>query len=286
MQNTASHRSTLLHRAVAEGAPLTFGGRVTARARNRISTGSSGLVACYPSGAGHASAGIDSLSSGILAGCQRLKTTWPAIVAIQVFIVSVVCAYFYVPQTAFLFDWLIAMRNRLGPLFGVFGMGLIVGGLSEVLKVYMQQKGRWERQNFKNLAFNISFFGAWGCLSYYKFNFYSWLLGTGGSPQVLLPKLFLDLVVYSALFYNPVCGMILNWRSLDYDWSRLRAEITPFKGYACRILVPTQFFHWVLWLPLTSVVFLLPTALQLPVVILGVTLWVILLSALSAKPSR
>ena len=277
-------------RSEAWGAPRSQGWmtpekptRLSLRGRNHLDSAAFDRPQEHSALGGYDCPQIENWGDGVLAAFQTVRRTWPAILAIQFMIGVVIASYFLLPVVRPVFEGIIALRDSFGAMFGFVGMGVVVGGLSETLKVYTQQGGAWRKGNLRNMRFNIGFFGVFGIISYYKFIVYATLFGDGADPVTLLTKSFVDLVLYSAVFYNPVCSAILILRGLDYDFGRFRAEAMPPKGYACRVSLPTQLTHWALWVPMTPVIFLLPTPLQLPIVILGVTLWVILLSALNSN---
>ncbi len=57
----------------------------------------------------------------------------------------------------------------------------------------------------------------------------------------------------------------------------------PFKPFWGTKMLPVLVSNWAFWIPMASIVYCFPSDLQIPLSILAVTIWVLILSVLTAK---
>lgn len=222
----------------------------------------------------------DAVRHSVRTGWMAARGNLKAIIALQVFMLLLLLCYYFVPFSRPFFSGIERLREVMGISFGFVAFGLGAGVLGEVLRVW-QEDWNWTARNSENLAFNTLVYGTFGVISAVKFDAYALLVGTGTGLSVILGKLVLDQCIYGPMFFNPVSAVIWYWKGSGYSGGKTRDVLRrPLRFYVGRVL-PVQLTNWVMWIPTTVIVVSLPTALQLPTVVLGMVAWQILMSAIA-----
>jgi len=99
--------------------------------------------------------------------------------------------------------------------------------------------------------------------------------------ETILMKVFTDQFIY-----NPVWGVVSSifpyrWEEVDFSWILFLRSLdkTIFT-----ITYPTTLFSvWIVWIPVVSIVYSLPSPLQIPLFNLAICFWVLMLSLLVRK---
>ena len=61
--------------------------------------------------------------------------------------------------------------------------------------------------------------------------------------------------------------------------------MSPFRTFWGTQMLPVLISNWAFWIPMAYLVYFFPPELQVPMAILAVSIWVVLLSFLTAKTS-
>jgi hypothetical protein len=162
-------------------------------------------------------------------------------------------------------------------------MGLSVGLLAEAVKVLMSKEKRWTKANTGNAVFNLLMFGFLGVLQSYFYALQVKMFGSGTSWQVLVPKVLVDQFVWTVFLANPYQTILYLWKNKGYSFKRVSAQMTPFKPFWGTRVLPVLITNWAFWIPMVAIIYCFPAELQLPLAILAVTIWVLLLSILTAS---
>lgn len=220
----------------------------------------------------------NSARAGLSAARQSLKPAcfvWGVMALIAVL-------YYAVPATQSFFTALDALQTRMGLLFPFLGMGLAVGLLAEVVKVLMSKEKRWTKANSGNALFNLMMFGVLGVIQSFFYTLQGNLFGTGSSWQVLVPKVLVDQFVWTVFFANPYQTILYLWKNKGFSFEQVKVQMSPFRQFWGTQILPVLITNWAFWIPMVSIIYCFPAELQLPLAILAVTIWVLLLSILTA----
>ena len=223
----------------------------------------------------------NSARAGLDAAKQSLKPAffvWSLMAVVAVF-------YYAVPASQGFFAALSALQVKLGLLFPFLGMGLAVGILAEVVKVFISVEKRWTRANTINALFNLSIFGVLGVIQHYFYLLQTSLFGSGTAWHVLLPKVLIDQFVWTVFLANPYQTILYIWKNQGFSIRKVAAQMQPFKPFWGTKILPVLITNWAFWIPMVSIIYCFPAELQLPLAILAVTIWVLLLSILTSKKS-
>ena len=153
--------------------------------------------------------------------------------------------------------------------------------LPECLRWLVIQRGKWTRANLGELAFAAPFWCGMGIMVDF---FYRWqVVWFGDEPviSVVVSQVVVDQFVYNPLFAAPVTVWLYAWKNQGYRWRR--DFLTP--GFYRDRVVPALFATWGVWIPVVTVLYLLPETVQIPLFALALSLWVIIFSWMAREPS-
>ena len=163
--------------------------------------------------------------------------------------------------------------------FGYSFLAAVVAGalIPELLRLLVFQRGKWTPANARNLGFAIPFWGSMGVVVDLLYRGQARWFGDEATWQVVVPQVLVDQFVYNPLFAAPVTVWAYEWRRARF---RLRREWFTAEFYRDRV-VPTLFATWGVWIPVVTVLYLLPEPVQIPLFALALSLWVMLYSWMS-----
>ena len=195
--------------------------------------------------------------------------------------VALVLAYYWFEPARLWLEQLAGAKLRLGYLFS-FIAGAIAGGIMpEILKVAVFQRGRIHRENWRNLLFGICF---WGVSSMIVDSFYrlqAAIFGSHADFSTVMTKVFVDQFVYNPIWAAPWGVAAFEWKNQGYRFGGLSRVFTGsfYKEKTLPALVAT----WGVWIPVVSMVYSLPSLLQIPLFSLALTFWAILFTWMSVN---
>lgn len=204
---------------------------------------------------------------------------------VQALMIGLVVAYFYLPAAKPVFGVLTDWNVHGGLLFSFLAMGITVGGLTEISGVYLHNKGRWEREDLGNMAFNFLVFGLLGVMNSIFYQLQAHWFGTGRSLGVLATKTFVDQFLYTPFLSNPVQTLAFLWKSEQFSFRQTFEKLQRFQQFYVLTVLPVLVSNWCFWIPMVVVIYCFPTSLQLPLGILAVAIWSMLLATL-VKPAN
>ncbi|WP_269523727.1 hypothetical protein [Coraliomargarita parva] len=264
----------LLYRHASASADFTFHTRKFYRSRN-LFVGAGGAGEVWPED-DSPSLGTQ-LAAGLRRGLQASNDAkWPGLVVVCI-IALVVASYYAVPATGAVFDRIMAWKAAYGAGFSFFSMG-IAGGILPVLLGLCTGLYRWGPKVLQHAAYGLLVFGILGVLSDGLYVFQTHLFGEGAGAGTVLSKIAFDQFVWTVLFANPYQLIVLLFRDSGFRWQRMSRSLNDPLDYYLSTGVPALFNNWCFWIPLTGLIYALPSALQIPVASLAVAFWVLLLT--------
>lgn len=145
--------------------------------------------------------------------------------------------------------------------------------LPEILRIGFFQDCRPMRRNLWNF---LTAAPAWGLMGMLVDAFYRaqvvWF-GPGHDFQTILCKMIVDQFLFSPLVSNPLMVGYFAWR--DAGFRRKAAGEIFRRGFFLDRVFPVQVAGWCIWIPGVTVVYFMPSELQLPVASLIQAFWVL-----------
>ena len=210
----------------------------------------------------------------LLIGLQAARANFVPGLIVQLAMAAVVLAYYFCEPARVWLAHLAEIKARWGYGFS-FVSGAVAGGvLPELLTIVVFQRGRVRWENAGNLLFGILYWGSQGVVVDGLYRLQAVMFGSHVDFSTVVKKVLVDQFVYNPLYAAPVGLAAYAWKNQGY---RLAGMGRVFTGrfYKERTL-PALVATWGVWIPLVSMIYSLPTLLQIPLFSLALTFWVLL----------
>ncbi|GAB5560215.1 MAG: hypothetical protein SynsKO_18620 [Synoicihabitans sp.] len=197
---------------------------------------------------------------------------------LQVFALALVLGYYFAPGIAESLEHLARFRERVGISYSIVSTALF-GGLIPWLYI----KANPATRNRYSLAQGLGLIAFWGYKGVEMHALYGGmaaLFGHDNSFTTVATKVVVDQLVYCPLLAVP--GM---W--LAYKWVEGHFAIAPIarsirtKGFVMREIVPVLVANFGVWAPTVTIIYTLPTVLQLPLENLVLCFFTLMLAHMS-----
>ncbi len=195
--------------------------------------------------------------------------------------VAPLLGYYLHPATTRWLDGLADLKQRWG--YGYSALSAVIAGaiIPEAMRVFAFQKGRPRKENAADLLFTIPFWCVMGALVDAFYRFQGVVFGTEPSLGVVTVKVFVDQFIYTPFVATPITCWVYDWKLSGYRINHDRRWFTA--EYARDVMLPIVFASWGVWIPVVAVLYSLPSALQIPLFGLALSLWVMLLTWMSER---
>jgi hypothetical protein len=201
---------------------------------------------------------------------------------LQAFATALVTAYYlHAPSRAAL-EKLASFRTETGMPFALISTA-IFGALIPFAVLRLTDAGR-TRYGVAQLAALVIY---WAYKGFEVSVFYAWQarwFGEGKGVATIALKTFNDQFVYCPLFAAPVTWLVYNWVEHGFSGATLAAEWRR-PGWYARCVLPLLVTTWVVWVPAVAVIYILPTALQLPLQNVVLCFFTLLVIFMTRRPS-
>jgi hypothetical protein len=203
---------------------------------------------------------------------------------VQVLMLGLLLSYFFYPPTREWLDGLAEIKARWG--YGYSAISATIAGaiIPELLRIVVFQKLRVLRSNFSNLLFSVPFWCSMGVVVDYFYRCQAGWFGAEATFPIVVKKVIADQFVYNPCFAAPVTAWFYDWKNRSYRMKGLREFFTA--TYYRNVILPTLFASWGVWIPIVAILYSLPSALQIPLFGLALSIWVTLYTWMSEQRSR
>lgn len=195
---------------------------------------------------------------------------------------AIVAAYYLWPAARPVFDQIAAWKDSLGLLYAMISTAFFAG----LVPFLMQGLQRSDTQKWSAAYFfyMLLFWGIKGVEIDLLYRGQAWLFGEGRDWATLAQKTAVDQLVYVTLWGGPtmVLGMLLAHS--DFSLERMRFHLRP--GWYRRLVLPVVIPNWLVWVPAVMLIYMLPTALQLPVQNVVLCMWVLMVMFMTSEQDK
>jgi hypothetical protein len=216
-----------------------------------------------------------------MAGLRAARANVVPGLMVQGVMLGLLLAYRFYPPTTGLLNQLASVKEHWG--FGYSAISAIIAGafIPESLRVLVFQKGEIRRENMTNLLFTIPFWCMMGMVVDALYRMQAGWFGSEATFSVVVRKVLVDQFLYNPLFAAPVSAMLYDWKNRGYGWHGLAGFFS--RAYYRDAVVPTLFATWGVWIPVVSILYSLPSLLQIPLFGLALSMWVMLYTWMSER---
>lgn len=209
---------------------------------------------------------------------SALKNTLVPGLVLQFFALIILLVYFLLPAAKPYFDFFGSLKDRYGFVYS-FAATALFGGLIPFL--YLWWSGKLARVK-SLIAVGAFYFIFWGYKGMEVDLFYRWQghwFGSGNAFVTLATKVAVDQLFYSALWAAPSITLSYLWMEANFNWQVWRGAIN--RQLMTQKLPVVIVSNWLVWVPAVSIIYSMPSQLQIPLFNLVLCFWVLLLAVLN-----
>ncbi|GLS27390.1 hypothetical protein [Marinibactrum halimedae] len=195
------------------------------------------------------------------------------------FLALFVCiSYFYWPAAKPVFLFFAALKETYGAVYAILSTSLF-GGAIPFAYLWLSKKIQHNLPG--QFVFYLLMWAMMGAFVDALYNFQAQLFGSDASLATIVKKVLFDQCLFTALFSCPLLTVMYLWKDQGFSWQRTKTHLTK---ELFTLKIPTVILtNWVIWFPAVSVVYAMPTPLQIPLFNLVLCFFVLLLSMLSKR---
>lgn len=199
-------------------------------------------------------------------------------IALQTLALSIALCYFYVPSSEWIFVALGDLKSSLGWKYAMVSTALF-GGI--IPFIYLKLSGQIAGNATKVFFFYALFWAYKGIEIDYFYALQAQWFGEGNNAATLAKKVIIDQFAYGPLWAAPSMAIGFLWMESNFKykvwWQRVDRELWF-------VQIPTTFItNCLIWLPAVTVIYAMPSQLQIPLFNLVLCFFVLLLSAISVR---
>lgn len=223
----------------------------------------------------------DILIANLLKGVTAARQIAVPALVVQGMMAALAISYFYVAPVKSAFESLVLFKNSVGMPFAFGCMGMIAV-FAEVLRRQFDPASRGT-PFWSNAAYGFVVFGFLGIATDAFYSFQGMLWG-GLPPSAQVPaKVLTDQFIYTVLFANPYQTLLYVLKDCRFKPQVLWQRITPFKTFYVQEMLAVLVTNWAFWIPTTAILYSLPVDLQFVIAQLAITIWALLLTAMTKR---
>ena len=219
------------------------------------------------------------LPAPVRIGVESVKANAVPMVVLWVLAVLMVLAFYHAPAADAMFGplakwqtqsgWLAAFLNRVifcGAIPGIFLLGV---------------KSICPSRPLLTVCAYSLWGGLWGVACDGFFTLQTAVFGAGTDLATLAKKTLVDQLVWNVFLCTPVNAVFFPWVARDFKRG-------PMRGYRdfvqdCLVLLVT---NWIVWIPVTVIVYAFPLSLQIQLVGLACSFWMLVALRAAARKGK
>lgn len=174
-----------------------------------------------------------------------------------------------------------AFKQRTGCAFAFVSYVIAAAFLPELLRIAFFQHGKISRKNFWNFFTVAPFWGGMGMMVDLLYHLQAAWFGGGSDFATVLSKVAVDQFLFSPFISAPLVVGFLHWRDAHFRTAALCEA--AHAGFFLEHVFPIIVAGWCVWIPGVSLVYFMPSPLQLPVAVLIQVFWVLILTTISER---
>ncbi len=168
-------------------------------------------------------------------------------------------------------------KQEVGILFPIVSTAFFAG----LLPVVMQRLGAAHQDPWGHLRLLLPFWAYKGAEVNALYDLQAMMFGTGTDIGTLACKVAFDQFVYVPIWAVPSMVIAYQYMNTGFSWQALRADLN--RSWYVRRCSTVLVMNMLIWVPAVTMIYTLPTALQLPIQNIIACLFVLLISFMT-KP--
>lgn len=213
-------------------------------------------------------------------GLEAVRVNAVPMVVLWTLAVTTVLAYYLVPGVASAFEPLMRWQTQNGELAAFLNRVFFCGLLPGVFLLTVRSI-RPPRLFLTVLVYSL-WGGLWGIVCDGFFSLQAFLFGHGTDVVTLVEKTLVDQFVWTVAVCTPVNALFFPWVARDFRFGP-RINWRKFLCEDCLSLLVT---NWIVWIPVTAVVYAFPLPLQIQLVGFACSFWMLAALRAAAKGGK
>jgi hypothetical protein len=230
-------------------------------------------------------------------GARTVSINWRAIVAagtagvkrnalpalvLQAFALALVLAYYLAPAARPAFDTVAGWKVRYGLGYSASATALFAGVIPFL---YLLASGHIKvGQRRADFLFYVLFWAYRGVEVDLFYRLQAFVFGDTAALSVVLPKVLADQLLYSPFIAAPGQTVFFLWKERGYSFRATKPDLNL--SYLTTAVATVSFSSWLVWVPAVSIIYCLPSPLQIPLFNLVSCFWALLLSFVSQRSAQ
>ena len=207
--------------------------------------------------------------SPLAAGTSALRRFWRPFLLIQMGAVLLALAFRFSPGFRLAAATAAAWKASGGLPFAAVSCAIAGGLLPELAKLLAMGPATLAGRAGE-VVFNTAFFAADGIVVDFLYRGEAGLFGGGGSVKTVVEKVAFDQFVFTPTWSVAIVLLFL-WRQRGFSAAAVRPAI--HRGFYAERVIPLLLPNWLFWIPMVSVIYALPSALQFLMFIPALAAW-------------
>jgi hypothetical protein len=218
--------------------------------------------------------------SPLAAGLTALRRFWRPFLLIQAGALALALAFHLSPGVRAACAAAAAWKTSAGLPFAA-ATGLVAGGLLPELAKLIALGRRALAGRRGEILFNAAFFAVNGVIVDLLYRGEARLFGAGGGARTVVEKVAFDQFVFTPTWLAVIVLLFL-WRQRAYSLARTLPALR--EGFYRQRVLPLLLPDWLFWIPMVSVIYALPVALQFLMFIPALGAWSLIMVFIADRP--
>jgi hypothetical protein len=197
---------------------------------------------------------------------------------LQTLALGVALSYFHWSAAQAVFSYIAELRDQFGLSYAIVSTSLF-GGLLPFSLMYFS--GRIKTQVLLQLIFYCTLWAMMGALIAKFYVFQDYLFGSANDVFTVAKKVAFDQFVFSVFLTSPLLTLLNLWKDSQFSWSKSKVHMN--KSLLTLKIPSTIISTWLVWIPAVSVIYTMPSALQIPLFNLVLCLFVLIFALLHVE---
>ena len=220
--------------------------------------------------------------SPLRAALQAARANLVPGLVLQTFAGAIVAAYYLHPASRAALEALAEFRGRVGMPFAIVSTALFGAVIPfAIVALTPSTRGRY---TFGQMGGLTAFWAYKGVEISLFYAIQARLFGEGQDAFTIVIKTVVDQFIYGPLLATPLTWLAYAWAEHRFDTRALGQDLRRPRLYAERIF-PLLVTSWVVWVPAVAIIYLLPTALQLPLQNIVCCFFTLLIIFMTRRPA-
>jgi hypothetical protein len=197
---------------------------------------------------------------------------------LQIFAGAIALSYFYWPAALPSFEYIATLKTEYGIVFAILSTALF-GGLLPYLMMLL--RGQIHFAPFAQVIFYGLLWGFIGGLVDTFYGLQSFMFGDSNELSTIAKKVIVDQFVFSVFVTAPIVTLSFLFRDCRFSIRHWKRSINS-KIFTQQIPI-TVVSTWIVWIPAVSIIYSMPSALQIPLNNIVLCMFVLILAIVN-KP--